>query len=270
MPGRTTAPHPIVLLSDFGADSVYVGQMKLAIAGHSPRIPVIDMAHDLPAHDVAAASLVLEGARHYLPEPCVLCAVVDPGVGSERALLAVTFPKGVVAIAPNNGLLAPWIASVKPRSIHALTNCRWFNRRVSPVFHGRDAFAPAAARLSMGAPADQAGARIRLKALAPSPWHPLVRSGGEFGARIVYVDPFGNLITNIHERDIPAGHRPVVRIDGRRLKWVDHYASVPRGTALALIGSFGFLEIAVREARASETMNLGKGDQVTVSLEQQV
>ncbi|MCW8133175.1 MAG: SAM-dependent chlorinase/fluorinase [Planctomycetota bacterium] len=266
MPARRTAPpRPVVLMTDFGPGSVYVGQIKLALARAAPGVPVVDLAHDLPAHDVAAAALVLEGARHFLPAPAVLCAVVDPGVGSERALLAVTFPRGLVALAPDNGLLAPWIAAVRPVSIHAVTRRAWFHRRVSPVFHGRDAFAPTAARLALGEPAAKAGPRLKATALAPSPWHPLVRSGWALGARIVYVDPFGNLITNIHERDLPPGRTPVVRIGGRRLKWAGHYAAVPRGVPLALIGSFGFLEIAVREASAAAALNLGKGDSVSVS-----
>ncbi|MBI3830753.1 MAG: SAM-dependent chlorinase/fluorinase [Planctomycetes bacterium] len=251
-------------MTDFGPGSPYVGQMKLVLEALAPGAPVLDLAHDLPPQNLAAAALVLLSAREFLPLPCVLCAVVDPGVGSARKILLAEFTRGVLALAPDNGLLAPWFRLQPPLRVRAVTNRALFNRRVSSVFHGRDIFAPVAARLAAGLRPERVGPAVPLRGLCASPWPEVSAAQGGLKACVVYEDRFGNLVTNLYASRLRRASAATVRLGRRKIPLVDHYAQAKSSQPLALIGSFGFLEIAVRDGSAARVLEVGIGADVLV------
>lgn len=262
MPRPAPAPLPVVLLTDFGPHSAYVGQMKLVLERAAPGARVIDLAHDLPAHDLAAAVLALSGAQRYLPEPCVLCAVVDPGVGSARRIVAARFANGVRVLCPDNGLLAAFAPRGRPQALHAVTNKKYFLPDVSPVFHGRDVFAPVAAALAQGLDPKALGPRVALSSLAPAPWPApkLSKRGGT--AQVVHADRFGNLVTNVPAYEVRARKLREARIGRLVFPLREHYAEVSVAKPVALVGSYGFLELALRERSASARTGAKPGTKV--------
>jgi S-adenosylmethionine hydrolase len=266
-PPRSGRPLPIVLLTDFGPQSSYVGQVKLVLARLAPRAPVLDLAHDLPPQDTRAAALVLNGARAYLPEPAIVCAVVDPGVGSARRILAARFSGRVTVLAPDDGLLPALRSFGAPTAVRVVTNRALFLPRVSPVFHGRDIFAPVAARLAEGLSLARLGPIVRPATLVPAPFRaPELRAGRWRGVEIAHVDRFGNLITNLGVRNLAGARIVAAYCAGRRFPFADHYAAVGRGRPLCLIGSFGQLELALREKSAAAALRAGVGRAVRVEL----
>ena len=257
----------ITLTTDFGSRDNYVGVMKGVILGINPQARIVDLTHDLPPHDVAQAAFSLLAALDYFPSGAVHLAVVDPGVGTDRAILAVRASVGTF-IAPDNGLLSFVIETRPEAEIRRLENPAWRRPAPSRTFHGRDIMAPAAARLSLNAPFEDAGPLaseiLRLPGLAPRV------ENGEIRGRVIYVDRFGNLITNVPNRLIEGR-------DAERLKIAagpvliqglsSSYASAPEGEYLAAAGSHGFLEIARNRGRAEKAPELILGASVTVSLD---
>lgn len=264
MPPRSASPRPwpVVLLTDFGPGSAYVGQMKLVLESNAPGVRTIDLAHDLPAQDTVAAALILKGALPCLPRPAVLCTVVDPGVGSARRILAAGFGPGRVALLPDNGLLAALQAWGRPTALRAVTNARCFRHPVSPVFHGRDCFAPVAAKLAQGFGLAKLGPAVQPSSLVPLLW-PRVRAGLQ-GVRVIYADRFGNLVTNLAADEVPPRAKLEIRLGRRKLTLVSHYAEARPGQAVALWGSFGHLEIAVRDGSAARVLKVDVGSAVAV------
>ncbi|MCK6474574.1 MAG: SAM-dependent chlorinase/fluorinase [Planctomycetes bacterium] len=265
MPKPPKKPLPVVLLTDFGPHSPYVGQMKLVLERAAPGARVIDLAHDLPAHDLAAAVLVLSGAQRYLPEPCVLCAVVDPGVGSARRIVAARFANGVRVLCPGNGLLAAFAPRGRPQALHAVTNKRHFLPEVSPVFHGRDVFAPVAAALAQGLDPKVLGPRVDLSSLAPAPWPApkfSKRDGTVMAGQVVHTDRFGNLVTNVPAYEVRARKLREARIGRLVFPLREHYAEVAVAKPVALVGSYGFLELALRERSAAARTGAKAGTKV--------
>jgi S-adenosyl-L-methionine hydrolase (adenosine-forming) len=256
------APVPVILCTDFGPASAYVGQMKLVIERRIAGARVIDLAHDLPPQDVVAAALVLSTAVPRLPVPSVVVVVVDPGVGSCRDILAVRYRDGLTALIPDNGLIDALLASGRPTSIHAVENSRYFEPEISPVFHGRDVFAPVAACLATGLPPSRLGPRRQLTSLQRLP---VPIEAVPDHASVIYVDRFGNLVTNLPARALPSS-TAAAWIGRRRAPLVHHYAQVDRGRPLALVGSFGRLEVAVREASAARAWRTGVGAPVRLEI----
>jgi hypothetical protein len=246
---------PILLLTDFGPHSAYVGQLELVLAGLAPLSRVIHVAHDLPPQDLRAASLVLATCwAHVPPGPAVLCAVVDPGVGSDRRPLAVDLGGGRYAVGPDNGLL---LAAGPPRA--AVTLAPPTPAPSTRVFHGRDVFAPAAARLATGAALERLGAELPTAQLVA----PVGIEDDPGCPEVMYVDPFGSLVTTLRCDELP-GDATGVEIGGRRVPLLGHYAEAPSGALLALCGSFGRVEIACRDGSAAAALGVGVGARVTL------
>ncbi len=271
----------LTLLTDFGTEDEYVGVMKGVILSIAPNIRLVDLTHQIPPQDVRRAALLLSSAAPFFPPDTVHLAVVDPGVGTERRPLAVRTPVGTF-VGPDNGLFSYVLAEVPQWAAVELRNPAYWLPRPSFTFHGRDIFAPTAAHLAAGAPLETLGPPVAdLKGL------PLPRL--EMGDRwlegeILYADRFGNLTTSIGrfwwEKDhlvlVPAFRTSAARLRrafpaaaarvvaaGLELQGVRRtYGEVPSGSPLALIGSHGFLEIAVREGSAAEQLGLRAGDRV--------
>ena len=184
----------ITLTTDFGTRDWFVGTMKGVIASIAPRSTVVDLTHDLPPGDIRGGAFALAASHRFFPKGTIHVAVVDPGVGSRRKAIAVQTAKGVF-VGPDNGVLSWALAKEKIRAIHALENEAYFLQPVSRTFHGRDIFAPVAAHLSRGVPIQKLGPA--LKDFVRLDWpEPRVRRGG-FEGEVVYIDRFGNAITNL-------------------------------------------------------------------------
>ncbi len=263
--------RPIVaLLSDFGTQDHYVGAMKGAVLSVCPDAQLVDVVHELPPHDVGAGSYALVAATEGFPAGTVFLAVVDPGVGTSRRGLAVQ-TEAHRFVAPDNGLLTEVLADHPEARVHAITNAGLFRYRVSSTFHGRDVFGPVAGHLARGMPIEEAGppvvdpARIAL---------PIVhrRSRTEWEGEVVHADRFGNLTTNVSERDLREilshfGGDPtevVVVVEGAVLPLVRAYADVPEGEPCALLGSSHRLEIAIHGRSASRLLGAARGAAVRI------
>lgn len=240
-------PVFVTLTTDFGTADGYVGAMKGVLARLAPDAVVVDLAHDIPRHDVAHAAWVLASSAPEFPVGTIHVAVVDPGVGGARAGVVIA-AGGHLFVGPDNGLFA-YVAD-RPDSVHALTSTAFRMPAPSDTFHGRDVFAPAAAALARGLPPTAAGPATCLAGMLP--WSARANAHGV----IVHVDVYGNLISNL-----PGPARPV-RLGERTVRPVRTYEELGRGEVGCYIGSAGTVEIAVREGSAAQVLGLGRGTEV--------
>lgn len=243
----------ITLITDFGTSDGYVGAMKgviLRLAGNHPApvIPVIiDLAHDIPPGDIAHAAWVVATSTIEFPPGSIHVVVVDPGVGGMRRGVIVR-ARGRWYVGPDNGVFA-YLGDRAPGEVYAIENERFRAEYVSRTFHGRDVFARTAAAIASGEDPETAGPEVELAGRLP--WGPRERKAG----RLVHVDRFGNLITDLPEAE--AGR--AVFVAGLTLPIVGTYEDVSRGELLAYIGSAGTVEIAVRDGRADKRLALQRG-----------
>ncbi|MCX7590821.1 MAG: SAM-dependent chlorinase/fluorinase [Kiritimatiellae bacterium] len=246
----------ITLLSDFGTEDAYVGVMKGVILSIAPQTTIVDLTHCVGRHAIRQAAFLLAGSVRYFPPETIHLVVVDPGVGSNRRALACQTQRAFY-IGPDNGVLSLALAEDPPVCLVELTNPKYRLQNVSSTFHGRDIFAPAAAYLARGIPVSEfgptAGDFIRLSL-------PEVRihEDGSLGGTVIHVDRFGNCITNISAAMV---HRlgPSVCFETGTIvieSLSPTYSSVAPGEPLALVGSMGYVEIAVREGSAAERLKL--------------
>jgi S-adenosylmethionine hydrolase len=256
----------VALLSDFGWQDAYVGMMKGVIASINPRLPVIDITHQIPPQSLAAARFCLMQAYPYFPKGTTFVAVVDPGVGSQRRGIAVQFAEGYL-VGPDNGLFGGILSQSSAIAAVSLTNSDyWRTSDASPTFHGRDIFAPAGAHLASGVPLYCLGEPIDRETLVQLPLPGIrVTPAGTVGC-IQYIDGFGNLITNIPAAAV-AGKSWSVRLGEVQLAGCRTYSEVAAGEALALIGSHDWVEIAVNQGDARSKFQLEVGSQVAVFID---
>jgi S-adenosylmethionine hydrolase len=241
----------IALVTDFGLSDPYVGAMKGAILRLAPEVTLVDVVHELAAHDVLAGALALDAAYRHFPKGTVFVAVVDPGVGSARRALAIA-AAGWRFVGPDNGIFTFVLEAEASAEVRRLAT-QVSGGPVSPVFHGRDLFGPAAAELARGLPFEEAGPLVHDPVRLSLP--PKLRAGDAWTGSVLHVDRFGNLTTNLLAADLAALacaslERLEVRLGERILPLVRCYADVASGAACALVGSSGRLELAVREGRA--------------------
>jgi hypothetical protein len=252
----------VTLTTDFGLTDPFVGIMKGVLLARAPAARIVDLTHGIPPQDVRAGALVLKHAVPYFSPGTIHVAVVDPGVGTERAALCVETGGGFL-VGPDNGVLS--LAAVDVRRIVHLTEERFFLSPRSATFHGRDVFAPVAAALATGTPASALGPEARdMRRLEV----PAVRKdGGTIRGQVIYVDRFGNLVTNVSEIDLAELPREAVSIGvaAARLRGVAHsYGAARPGETVAVIGSWGLLEIAVRNGSARDVLGARVGDPIVV------
>jgi S-adenosylmethionine hydrolase len=254
----------ITLTTDFGTSDWFVGTMKGVIASIAPQCMVVDLTHDLPPGNIRGGAFALAASHRFFPKGTIHVAVIDPGVGSRRRAIAVQTANGVF-VGPDNGVLSWALAKEKPRAIHALENEAYFLQPVSQTFHGRDIFAPVAAHLSRGVPIQKLGPA--LKEFVRLDWpEPRVRRGGLEG-EVVYIDRFGNAITNLEGRLLEGSGRASCEVHAKR-RWncplKTFYQAVPPKRPVALVGSSGFLEIAVNGGSAERVLGLRIGTRVVL------
>jgi len=255
----TPTPTPIFLLTDFGLDDAYVGQMKAVLQTRAPGCVMVDLTHGIAAQDVVAGARVIDEAVPYLPRPSVILAVVDPGVGTDRRPIAVQWGD-LYGVGPDNGLLAPlWtqagavVHEIDPRGLSA--------EALSSTFHGRDLFAPVAAFLASGGDVSAVGPAVTDPVPLDVYPGPTFTLEGWVG-RIQDVDHFGNLITDLGMPHLGGGEVVVELPDGTQPPRVDTYGEAEPGALCALLGSGGWLEIAVNGGSAADETGLGRGGEV--------
>lgn len=256
------------LLTDFGHKDPYVGVMKGVLLGLDPSARIVDLTHEVGAQNLREANFALHGAWPYFPAGTIHVVVVDPGVGSERRILAARF-RDQTFLAPDNGVLTG-IIDAPGVVLRSVENAALFRPGpISRTFHGRDIFAPVAAHLGSGVAFEELGQAITDPQRLDLPCC-TSRADGSLSGRIAHVDAFGNLITNVKEETLRAVGREIVSIEllGRRLtKPRDSYAAVEPGQPLSIIDSFDYLEIAVRGGSAASHFNAGVGDEVRIRFE---
>ncbi|MCI4666533.1 MAG: SAM-dependent chlorinase/fluorinase [Bacteroidia bacterium] len=248
---------PIVLLTDFGQRDGYVGIMKGVIHGINPEASIIDLAHDLPPQSIEAARFILWNSYKYFPNESIFVCVVDPGVGSERKIHIYQTQKHVF-IVPDNGVLDYVLAEQGIRYAFELENPRIRLSEVSNTFHGRDLFAPAAAQLSKGFVITQVGPTLTSYKI---PISPFIHYENQTQAKIIHVDRYGNLITNIKANQSTG---LIFIANGNMIQAASSYSQVDEGSLLAIGGSHGLWEIAKRNGNASLELGLDFGNEIQI------
>jgi S-adenosyl-L-methionine hydrolase (adenosine-forming) len=269
MPATISRPRaPIAILTDFGYRDHYVGAMKGVITSLAPGTSIIDITHGIPPQQITAGAIALRESWRFFPHRTIFLAVVDPGVGTNRLPIAVATRAGARFVGPDNGLL--WLAAEAAgvRSIVELTAARFRLADVSTTFHGRDVFAPAAAWLSTGVSIAALGRRLAaMTQLDLSDG--LEERPQELRGAVIYIDGFGNLITNISRAQFERfatrfrAHRLSVTIGQHASIAIQKaYGDAPAGAPLATFGSFDMLEVAIRNGSAAERYAAGIGTRV--------
>lgn len=275
----------IALLTDFGTRDTYVGVMKGVMQRITPDVRFIDISHDIQPQNIRQSAFALLNSYRYFAPGTIFLVVVDPGVGSTRKPIAAQ-AGDYTFVAPDNGLLSEVLAEFETVSAVELTNPAYQLTPVSNTFHGRDIFAPAAAHLAAGVPLSEFGATTKpvQKALLP----PLHIEGSSIRGEILYADHFGNMVTSIgtlrwsDERHLTltsrfgggAGQSPIIDAQHAILNVKNQiitgirrtYSEVERQQILLLVGSSGFLEIAMNQGSATQHLSLSSGDPVELQI----
>jgi S-adenosyl-L-methionine hydrolase (adenosine-forming) len=260
--------RPVVaLLTDFGTRDHYAGALKGVILNVCPDASLVDIGHDVPAHDVLAGALELAACYRYFPHGTVFLVVVDPGVGSARRGIAADIGD-YRFVAPDNGVLSAVFAESPPKKVVEITERKYALPTVSRTFEGRDRFAPAAAHLAKGIALVWLGKVITSYVALDLPRSSV--KDGRLSGEVVRVDRFGNLITNIdrHTFEQFAGVSTIaIEVGGREVpKIVATYAEAPERELCALFGSTDHLEIAINAGDAAAVLGLGRGAAASVRL----
>ncbi|MBA3282514.1 MAG: SAM-dependent chlorinase/fluorinase [Acidimicrobiia bacterium] len=263
-----TTYDTVSFLSDYGSVDEFVGVVHSVIRQLAPDAVVIDVAHQIPPHDIRAGGLALARAAQYLAPGAVL-AVVDPGVGTSRRAVALEVGDGAaVYVGPDNGLLAPAVAMVGGATrAFELIEPRYQLAAPGPTFAGRDVFGPAAAHLCAGVPIAELGPEIDTASLTPG-MMPITRQEGDLlFAEVLWTDHYGNLQLNVDPAEIAQhGDRIELRFDNRVRTGVRHrsYANVPTGEVGLVVDSYGLVTVAVDRGSAADELGIGTGDEVVL------
>ena len=265
----------ITLTTDFGLADPYVASMKGVILSVNPQAVIVDVSHAVRPQRIEQGAFLLEASLPHFPVGSIHVAVVDPGVGTRRRAIALRTPSGTF-VGPDNGILSAALpdeirsrageASGRVRlpegsSGVALSDPRYHRQPVSDTFHGRDIFAPAAAHLSLGVPLSDLGEPVD-EVVALPPFRARREPDGFRRGRIVHIDVFGNLITDVRGEDL-ASPRLTVEVSGRRIAGLQRAYASGQGLT-ALVGSSGFLEIALTGGSAAAELGIDVGEPVVV------
>ena len=270
----------ITLTTDFGYDDAYVAAMKGAILSINPEANIVDVSHSIEPQNILQAAFILNAAYRYFPKQTVHTAVVDPGVGSEREGIILKTPSALF-VAPDNGILSYVINDLFPVETPStqcasdlneiifktgleavtITDPRFWRHPVSPTFHGRDIFAPVAAGLSLDISIYEFGAKINSLHVLPIP-RPSLDQDDNLVGQVLHIDRFGNLITNIKGADLP-GKNVMIEAAGHCIQGISSYYAQNKGV-MAILGSTGYLEIAIRNGIACDFLGMMVGDEIKV------
>lgn len=256
----------ITLTSDFGLRDPYVAEMKAVIMSLCSDATIVDISHQVDKFNVRMGAYILASVSPFFPKDTIHVGVVDPGVGTKRRALCIE-AKGCVFLGPDNGLL---ILAAKARGIdrvYEVTNRRLMLSTVSNTFQGRDVFCPVAAHLANGTLPSDVGPETR-RLVIPE-FAKVVRERYKIVGEVVYIDDFGNVITNMAEFEVESiGRAREVKLrvgrSGLLVDFCEAYADVKPGRPVVLIGSHGFLEISMNQSSAERELHAKIGDKVTV------
>ncbi len=268
----------ITLTTDFGLADGYVAAMKGVIYSINPEATIVDLCHDIRPQDIREAAFTLNTAYSYFPSYTVHLVVVDPGVGTDRRPIILKTPKAHF-VGPDNGVFSYIIDAFSPEPVpggrrvktgpemqaYVITQSKYWLKPVSRTFHGRDIFAPVAARLSLGLMASSLGDSVDTVTAFPI-LRPL-KQDGMIAGQVLHIDHFGNLITNIKESDLSgAGQSATIVVSDYVVRGLAENYADSEGPA-ALFGSSGYLEIAVPNGSAAALLQAKTGDQVIINPE---
>ncbi len=238
----------IALTTDFGWGSNYVAQLKAVLLAAVPDARLVDVAHDVPAQSILHGELLLRSISHIYGPGSVHLVVIDPGVGTPRLPIAVE-SKGTYFVGPDNGLFGQLKQDPNARAVK-LNKEEFFRKPVSNTFHGRDIFAPVAAELAAGLVLEDVGSPLE-DWLSGSLVKP-VQKGGVYEVALVGTDHFGNVLTHLHAREIM--ENPCIFLDNIEIPFVSTYGEANDGSPVALLGSDGYLEVAVKNGSAADAL----------------
>ena len=251
----------ITLTTDFGLSDPFAGIMKGVILGIAPDVQLVDITHEIRAYDILGAAFIIDSAYRYFPEGTVHLIVVDPGVGSTRRPIAAR-ARGHIFVAPDNGVLSSLLQTdpgASPPSVYWIDNHSLFLDSVSRTFHGRDIFAPVAARLARGTPVESVGPRIVdfVKKAVPKPHF----QGDRLVGMVLHVDKFGNIITNLRRHHL--GRDFSIRVGSLSVKRLcSSFAEADPGEFFAIEGSTGYIELALNQGSAADRLNIALGAEI--------
>lgn len=272
----------ITLTTDFGNRDAYVASIKGSILSINKKAIVVDITHSIETYDIGQAAYIINTAYNYFPSGTIHVVIIDPGVGSQRKVVILKTPSAIF-IAPDNGVLSYIIDDLEPTSSHqksanmaelrqkqvpgntqaiSITNQRYWIHPVSATFHGRDIFAPVAAHVSLGIPVEEFGELLDSLYVFPVP-HPYHDHEENLNGIVLYIDHFGNLITNICEHNLPHG-KISITVGHHKISGLSKCYSRSEGLT-AIISSNGYLEIALKEVSAAQLLCSRVGEQVKIS-----
>ena len=257
----------VTLITDFGTETEYAGALKGSILSANPRCQVVDVSHQIPPQDIRRASFILMNSCRYFPEGTVHVVVVDPGVGTRRRAI-ILLKNRHFFVGPDNGIFTGVLSGPGKDLGYAIVREGFFRKPVSATFQGRDVFGPVAGHLSAGVPPRKFGPRVSEFTRAEEPLPE--RKGNRLTGRILWADPFGNLLTNIgrseHGRFL-IGQKWRISGKGWRIEKLSKtYSEGKAGQPLALFGSSDNLELALNQGRAADRLGLKPGDALVIRL----
>ena len=260
----------ISLLSDFGHKDPYVAEMKAVILSINPQVHIVDISNEIEKFNTRIGAYILASAAPFFPQNTIHVAVVDPGVGTKRRPIIVETNHSLY-VGPDNGLLMLAASKEDITNVYTIDNKEYLPTKISTTFHGRDIFAPVAAYLTKGIKSTDFGSIIKDYVFPDfAEIHP---KKGELLGEIVYIDDFGNIISNIstdalEQYDFTDVKSLFVTLRDITLNipFCLTYGDVPIGSPLALIGSNNFLEVAINQGSASDFFNAKAGELFSISI----
>jgi len=259
----------IVLMTDFGYKDNYVGLIKGVILNIAPDTNILDLTHNIQAQNIKQAAFILNNSMEYFPKDSIFLSVIDPGVGSERKAIAVK-TENFYFVAPDNGILTYALEKEKIIEIAELTNPKYHLRKISNTFHGRDIFAPVSAYLSKGIAISNFGYSLDYYDITKigKPYF-LMQDNSHYSGEVIYIDNFGNLITSLKASEIGLDISNLkdwtVEIGKHKIKGISEtFSEVNENQLLAYIGSFGYIEIALRNGNASEYLGINNNSKIFI------
>ena len=261
----------IALMTDFGYSDGYIGVMKGIILSINPNAIIVDLAHNLPKFNIRYAAFVLYTAYKYFPKNTIFVCVIDPGVGTSREAIIIK-TRNYFFIGPNNGLFSLILKEENVEEVRKIENRKYMMPNVSVTFHGRDIFAPAAAYLSLGIPIENFGTSLTPDSLVMLPFNePEINlTKHEYSCEILAIDSFGNVITNIPGDIFSHNEREhsvfLVKTHNERhvARRVKTYGEGRKDELLVLIGSHGFVELAINKGSAKDRIKVKEGDKIVL------
>ncbi len=254
----------ITLTSDFGLKDPYVAEMKGVILTINPQATIIDVTHNVEKFNIRIGAFMLASAAPYFPKDTIHLVVIDPGVGTKRRAILIQ-TKRCFFVGPDNGVLMLAAQNQGIEHFYEISNPKFMLPIVSSTFHGRDVFAPAAAHLDKGIKPSEFGREIT--EVATPKFASVERRNSSLIGEVWHIDDFGNIITNISQNDLPHNRVINVKLPGvlQNISFGKTYAQAKHREPLVLIGSHGFLEIAINQGNASEKFHVKVGDIIEVS-----